>query len=155
MRLFSDDRAAAIHGREACDEADLHGRAVHVPPRQPEAIGVPQRALAVMLLHVFGREHVLAVGHRVLGRPIGFVEGIHLQRAVNGHRLLLIAPIEPNLAAETAHRRRPGRVQDRRLPDGDELHRPGKLSVFSSAPRDALGQIERLAARSRQQREAH
>jgi hypothetical protein len=129
--LVAHDGAASFAGHEAANQADLDRRSVHVAPGQPEAVRVAELALAVVLLHLFGREDVLAAGDRVLRVAVGLIEGVHFERPGDLHRLFLVGPIKPNAAAKAADRRRAVLMQHGVLPDGDQLHGPSELAVLA------------------------
>jgi hypothetical protein len=134
--------------REPNQQADLALRSAGGVPRNPNAVRVAERRLAVVLLELFGSEDVFAVGPGVLRIAVGFVEGVHLERPLHLDRLGIVRGVKHQPPAEAASRTRAGRVQHGVGPHGRQLDRRFQLAVGAVAPRNVLAEveIERLAA---------
>jgi hypothetical protein len=108
-----------------------------------------QRRFAVVLLKLFGREHVLAIGHDVAGIAARFVEGIDHQCPLDLDRLALFIGIEHQPPAEAARGGESLR-QHGVFPHGDDFQRALQRAVLAFHPRNGLAQIEVRAAGAQQ-----
>jgi hypothetical protein len=148
LGLLADDHLAA--GRqEPDDQANLPGRAAHLVPGDPDAVGMTDVRLAVVLGELFLGEDVLPVGLDVVGGPARLIKRVNCQDAIDLDRYVAHRVIEHQTPAE-APRWGPARLaQDGIGPYGND---PGRhLGVLNVAqrPRDVLGEVEIGAARRR------
>lgn len=123
------------------DQTQLARRPAHLVPGNPNAVGVSQGRLAVVLGELLRAEDIFAVGR--LGRLAfqGVVVYIDGQFAVDLQRLVTHLTVEHHAAAESADTWHADLVEDRVGPD--DGHPPGNPRfAIVVHPGDAIAQIE-------------
>jgi len=139
-RIANNDRT--FRRLKPDEQADLAQWTARGIPRQPDAIRMTERRLAVVLLELLGREDVLPIRLRLFDVATGFVEGVDHEGPVHLDRLAPFGVVEHQPTAEAARRRLHSFAQDRVGPDGDDFHGGLRFAVFSRAPGNVLRQVE-------------
>jgi hypothetical protein len=135
---------------EAGHEHQLAFLVADLVPRDPDAVGISQLRLALVLDHLFGGEDELAFRHGVDGIVVGGIEGIDGQGAVDDHGFGVHVAEEGEPSAKPSHARFVCLVEDRIGPDIE--HPRGHLGLRLGAGKVVVGQVEAGAA-SHQQRQ--
>jgi len=152
LDLFAD-HGPAFERLEANDQADFSRLAADRIPGNPDAVGMAQLRLAVVLGELVGGEDVFAVGLGVGLGPVLFVEGVYRQRAGDLDRFFLVGFVEHQPGAETARRKLPRRGKHRVAPDRDDAHRTSEFARLAHQPRHAIAETELRATRRNEQQQ--
>lgn len=152
VALLGDDHPAFAR-LEAGDQAELAFRPAHLIPRQPEAIGMAELRLAVVLGQLLGEIDELLFRRAVAAVGIGFVEGEHGQGAVDLHRgAAVLTRIEHHPAAEPAHAGQARLREDVVGPDVDHARGRRGLAVVLGTE-ELVAEVQRGAAAQRAEAE--
>ncbi len=123
--------------------------AAHIVDGEPEAVGVAEFRLAVVLFERFRREDELMDGFGPQGVFAAIVEQVDRERSFDLDRRLAFAVVEHEAAAEPALGGLPRLVKDVVGPDVDDPIGDLRL-VAAYRPLQSLGEIEAGATRERQ-----
>ena len=145
LRLPADQRGP-VGREEARDQADLRLLSSHFIPGDPEAVGMPDIRLAVMLVEVLPGEDVLSIRLGIAGTSARFVEGVNHQRSVDLDRRVALAAVKEQPPAESTIGRAVGVVVHGIGPNGCHSAGHARLVFGSKRPLDWLLQVQLRAA---------